>query len=547
MATEVLITDDEVHVITVVTMKLEKAGYTVRSARNGAEALDACRQRLPDLLITDCRMPVMDGLELCQQIQDDEVLNGLPRIMLTSREFEITDDQKAQRGIRRVLPKPFSARDLLAAVQETIGPASADASDIPPAKQQEAAPSRDASACESPRVGEADEITQRLSQTYEELALVYRVSSAMSVKTDLAAFLGELCEGLREVSGAEAVIALAHARNPRESDSVICTGPVDVNLDQAQLLGTTLRADVEQARGGVLIANNFHAPPGSGLDNAANRLMASLLRCDEDVRGMVFCLNRQDEFDTIDSKLLASVAAQAGAFLTNQALYADLEDLLISTLHALTAAIDAKDAYTCGHSDRVARLSRMIGEKLGLGEERLERIHLAGLLHDIGKIGVDTQVLRKTSRLDDDEFKQIKGHPAIGYRILCGIRQLSDVLDGVVAHHEKFDGRGYPKGLAGQDIPLVARIIGLADTFDAMTSNRAYRDALPMDTVREEFRKCSGTQFDPELVDAFLSMDLDAVHRELHSRKGQEWAMPDLQAPEKRESTEQITPRGVEA
>jgi HD-GYP domain-containing protein (c-di-GMP phosphodiesterase class II) len=188
--------------------------------------------------------------------------------------------------------------------------------------------------------------------------------------------------------------------------------------------------------------------------------------------------------------------------------FAEQQALFMGSLQALTAAIDAKDPYTGGHSERVAFLSWSLARALGLGEDTADRIRVAGLVHDIGKIGVPEAILCKAGRLTDEEFEAIKRHPEIGHRILRDIDPFQDVLPGVLHHHERWDGRGYPHKLAGDKIPMIARIIGLADTFDAMSSTRSYRPALPRDHVLRELERGAGSQFDPRIVEAFKKVDL---------------------------------------
>jgi putative nucleotidyltransferase with HDIG domain len=173
-------------------------------------------------------------------------------------------------------------------------------------------------------------------------------------------------------------------------------------------------------------------------------------------------------------------------------------------LHSLTSAVDAKDTYTCGHSQRVALLSRHLARSAGLSDADVENTYVAALLHDVGKIGVPESVLQKAGKLTDEEFEQMKRHPRTGARILEDVRQLRHVLPGVLHHHERFDGRGYPEGLSDESIPLMGRIICLADSFDAMTSDRTYRKGMPVEIALAEIKKCSGTHFDPKLAAAFL-------------------------------------------
>lgn len=186
--------------------------------------------------------------------------------------------------------------------------------------------------------------------------------------------------------------------------------------------------------------------------------------------------------------------------------YDKLESAYMETIEILRFTVEAKDAYTRGHSDRVSAYSVLIGEALGLSEDDLKTLKIGGLFHDIGKIGIPDSILLKTTKLDDEEYSEIKNHPAIGAHILSNATIFKDIIPIVKHHHERFDGRGYPGKLKGEEIPYFARIAAVADSFDAMTSKRSYRDSLPMDVVIEEIIKNSGTQFDPEIAKVFLDI-----------------------------------------
>ena len=173
---------------------------------------------------------------------------------------------------------------------------------------------------------------------------------------------------------------------------------------------------------------------------------------------------------------------------------------------ALAKTIDAKDNYTHGHSERVADYAKLISMRAGDDEEAQKRIYYMGLLHDIGKIGVAGNIINKTSRLDDDEYQSIQAHTIIGSEILRNISQFPDLSVGARSHHERYDGKGYPDHLVGDAIPRPARIIAVADTYDAMSSSRSYRKGLPQDVVRSEIEKGKGTQFDPEFADLMLQL-----------------------------------------
>ena len=184
----------------------------------------------------------------------------------------------------------------------------------------------------------------------------------------------------------------------------------------------------------------------------------------------------------------------------------NLEKAYLESIEILRQTVEAKDTYTRGHSDRVSEYSVLIGKYMGLSEEDLHTLKIGGLFHDIGKIGIPDSILLKETKLTDDEYSEIKNHPAIGKHILSGATIFQDIIPIVYYHHEKFNGKGYPKGLAGEEIPLFARIAAVADTFDAMTSRRSYRDELPLQVVIDEIRNCSGTQFDPKIANVFLDI-----------------------------------------
>jgi len=197
------------------------------------------------------------------------------------------------------------------------------------------------------------------------------------------------------------------------------------------------------------------------------------------------------------------------------ALFAAEREAYESTIRSLIQAVETKDSYTRGHSERVARASVLIGRRIGMREDRVQSLRYAGILHDVGKLGVPTRVLQKAGRLDDAEFAAIQLHPVRGREITHDLDFLGEAVDGIYHHHERLDGRGYPLGLAGDDIPEFARVIAVADAFDSMTTTRSYRGARSIDEALVELERCKGTQFDPRMVDALVT----AVEEEGWSRE----------------------------
>lgn len=183
-----------------------------------------------------------------------------------------------------------------------------------------------------------------------------------------------------------------------------------------------------------------------------------------------------------------------------------LEKSYLESIEVLRKTVEVKDVYTRGHSDRVSEYSLLIGEKLNLPPDQMKTLKIGALFHDIGKIGIPDAILLKTDKLTDDEYSEIKNHPTIGAHILSNASIFADIIPIVKHHHERYDGKGYPSRLTGEDIPYLARIVSVADTFDAMTSHRSYRQALDFDYTMNEIERCKGTQFDPAIADIFLEI-----------------------------------------
>jgi len=354
--------------------------------------------------------------------------------------------------------------------------------------------------------------TRELANSYETISLLYGLGRSMSYLSQPDAFVQLLVNRIRESLSFGWVFAYVtptgtaadgaaqhvfHAGEPPaglgQSEDLLC----DIMHSLSSGLMPGVHEDLKQfaGQGQVIIQSITRG-------NQIVGVIAAGAKGGED-----------PHVSSYDLRLIETAAVYAGAFLENANLYASQQSLFMGTIEALAAAIDAKDAYTCGHSRRVAYLGEILALAAGATAEQAERVRISGLVHDVGKIGVPEAVLGKAGRLTDDEFELIKQHPVIGHKILRDIPQLVDVLPGVLYHHERYDGKGYPDGLSGEQIPWVARVLGICDTFDAMSSTRSYRPAMPREKVLSEIQRCAGSQFDPELAAAFLTLNLAEYDR----------------------------------
>ncbi len=233
--------------------------------------------------------------------------------------------------------------------------------------------------------------------------------------------------------------------------------------------------------------------------------------------GWLLAVNPLDDraISPADIERLQYVGSLIVAQLSNARIYADLKELLFGIIRALTAAIDAKDPYTSGHSERVARIAVRLAEELGMPSPKRSDLYLAGLLHDVGKIGIDDDVLKKTGPLTPEEYRKIQAHVEIGVTILKDLKKLHHIIPGVRHHHESLDGSGYPDRLAGEDIPFEARILAVADSFDAMSSNRPYRKRLSLTQIDTILKQGRTVQWDPAVIDALFACrnDLEAIRQ----------------------------------
>jgi HD-GYP domain-containing protein (c-di-GMP phosphodiesterase class II) len=358
------------------------------------------------------------------------------------------------------------------------------------------------------RENELQQLASQVARNYEEITLLHQLTGEAQVAQGVGSLQELTLTLLADLVPASQIAFVA----TRQGDTI---SHGDAVLDSNRCLALA-RALTQIAPTRPVVVNHVAGVSWLTPYPEIRRLVAVPVSEADRHFGWLLALAAGDgpELGSIEASLMAAVARILATHQTNVTLFENIKDLFLSVVHSLSAAIDAKDPYTCGHSARVARAARRIGQAMGLCEAEQDKLYLSGLLHDIGKIGIRDAVLLKPGRLDAEELAHIQEHPAIGYEILSGVRQLRPILAGVRNHHENYDGTGYPDGLAGDQIPLMARIIAVADSFDAMSSDRPYRRGMAAEQVERILREGTHKQWDQRVVEAFLTVH-DGLRRQL--------------------------------
>jgi response regulator RpfG family c-di-GMP phosphodiesterase len=481
----VLIVDDEKFIRDILADFLGMEGYHVRTAEDGAAALNELNHAHYDLIISDLKMPRMGGIELLEQI-GSAAPHALTVIMTGFGTVETAIDAM-KRGAYDYILKPFKVEEVIHVVQRGL---------------------------------EKQRLSAENLRLKEALGL-YKVSEAIAASLSLDEVLATVGDtALHEIHGDLVSTWLADGEGGYfERQRLLQSKAQGASADFGKLHPSAFvqhfADDSMLLEHGQKGTRFFQDQPVVPLVS----LLAVPLRMKQRLLGYiaVASFSKTKRFDEGQRKLLAIVGSRAAAAIENARLYEDLRATFQQTIQGLAKAIDKMDRYTAGHSDRVATYAMYLATRLGLPPDMIEIVRQSALMHDIGKIGC-VMNLNKPGKLTQDEYEIFKKHPGYGKDILDPIKFLHPLIPGVHLHHERWDGRGYPLGLKGNDVPLIARIISVADTYDAMTSDRAYRRALPHEVAVNEIERCASTQFDPEVADTFVS-GLD-TYREEERAKG---------------------------
>lgn len=471
----ILVVDDEQVIREILGEFLTMEGFEVQTAEDGERALSELSRQRYDLVLADLKMPKMGGLELLAAIRKFQP--HVVTVIMTGFGTVETAIDAMKRGAYDYILKPFKVDEVIHTLRRGL----------------------------ERRKLEGENIRLR-----EALSL-YKVSEAIANSLSLDQVVQTVTDAaLDEVDSDVVVIVLADGeggfleRGRRiHPDFEARTRGGSYGLLDVSALAAWFAEEKPLLEHGSRALRFFSEVPSA---ETLESMMVTRLHMRDRTLGYLASLSFTPgkKFDEGQRKLLHMVTSRATAAIENARLYEDLQATFRQTIRGLASAIDKMDRYTAGHSERVAAYAQILAIKLGLPPERVEIVRQAALMHDIGKIGC-VMNLNKPGKLSQQEYEVFKMHPEHGRDILQPIEFLHPLIPGVYLHHERWDGAGYPLGMKGQDIPLVARIVSVADTYDAMTSDRAYRKALPHEVATKEIHRCCGSQFDPDVGQPFLA------------------------------------------
>ena len=494
----ILIIDDDSDVRdTLKQMLLEIGGMEVSAAEDGEAGFSLMRKWGFDLVFLDIRMPGADGLQLLRRMKRHDP--SLPVVMLTGFPSVDSAIQSMKAGATDFITKPFRFQEIEHLVQKQLfhrrRPFGPDFAGIVASTGQTTEPS-----------------DVRLNSKIKELSILYSISESMGgTDFDVERFYEKIVETASTITGAERTSLMILDREANELRIKAAKGLSRKIIGSVRVpLGSGVAGRVVTSGKPILVKNSGPSSlqAGRGVYKTESYISLPLT-----IRGETFgVLNVTDKgdgshFDEAEALLLLTLVKRAALNIENSLLYETLYDNLLDTLQCLVTTLEAKDGYTHRHSERVTDLATRIAREMSCTDEEIQSIRFAGLLHDIGKIGIHDTVLQKSDSLTEAEFNLIKAHPIVGENIIRPLGLLHVETAVVRNHHERWDGRGYPDGLAGAAIPLLARILAVADSYDAMTSDRPYRAAKTPEEAINELRRGMGSQFDLCVVEAFLQMD----------------------------------------
>ncbi len=515
----ILIVEDDTELGSLLKQYLERLGHErVIHTSRGQDALKYLKNMPFDCAFIDLQLPDINGLNILKKLKSMDP--SVPVIMMSGFPTLERSIEALRLGASDFLTKPFAFQDLVVSLERAL-------------REREILLENISLKLEHKARLELERLNKQLEENIEEQKTLFRVSSDLDEVRSSDVLYDVLIKWILKLTNAES--AGFYAIIPPGNQLVLVVeadqGEKHISLpkvlsSESNLSGMEIKYGDLKNKGLVSIsASNFLFDPDTVESWLSSRLCPNGYRCHVwhlRIRGEIFgflvgFFSGCDltEIPEARQRILDFLLKKAGLTLENLALYESLMANFYGILRSLVSALEAKDEYTGKHSERVTHFALKIARYMGCSHEEVESLRTVGYLHDIGKIGIPDKILTKPGRLTSGEFDLIKQHPVIGESIVRDLG-FSDLERSIIRHHhERWDGKGYPDGIGGEDIPLITRIISAADAFDAMSTNRAYRKALPMEHIVQEFKTNRGTQFDPNVTDAVL----DLIHMEQNKKE----------------------------
>jgi putative nucleotidyltransferase with HDIG domain len=492
-----LFVDDEESILDIAKTYFDSRGYTVLTASNGREAIEILTSSRIDCCFTDINMPEMNGLELAEYIRKHD--NTVPVVVMTG--FPSLDNtiHTLKNGVVDFLIKPVNLNQMELSVQRVLRERQLFIENVLLSKEVEGK-------------AKLEELNRELLNRNNELVVFNRIMTDFESLRESTDVFKQLVDMTIEIVEADAACFHLINESGYQSMTIAQAAAGNVNGESpdtgdffAPLDDTTVQKmimDVANDDRPLLVSNNNG---GSGIHAQIKSFMLAPLKIRFKILGVVSAsvFNGKRRFSEKDLYHLTFMTHKAAAAIENLALYENIYSNLLATLYAFVTAIEARDPYTKEHSSRVTRLAIAMAQAMGRTNEEIEILNVAGMLHDIGKIGIRDEILLKPGRLDKNEYQIIQQHPTIGADIMDNLGLWHREKQIVRGHHERYDGTGYPDRLKGDDIPVLARILSIADVYDALASDRAYRQRMKEAKILNIIYGGAGSQFDPDIVDVF--------------------------------------------
>ncbi|MBA3035942.1 MAG: response regulator [Desulfobacterium sp.] len=480
---KIMIVDDEFSILQIFKEYLEATtNYNVIAENNGLIAIEIIKQQKIDCCFLDISMPEIDGIELAKQIHLHD--NTIPIVMITGHPTAENAIKTLKNGVVDFLTKPFEMSKIQQTIQRVM-------------KERELFVNSILLKEATEKNREIVKINLELQQKLKEVEVVNLILQKLENPSGTRELLNTLVQLAAEITKCDEVYFCIFYNNHNDP-TVLASYPRSDNGHAAAISNIVKHNIKKVADEGIPLIiksnNNFSSTMAVPLKIKSNTFGILVLFINDNAR---YFINK-------DLYYMNFLLNKASSLVENQVLYENIFENLFSTLYAFVKIIEAKDPYTKQHSHRVSLYARLIGSTIGCSPEDIEKLNISGILHDIGKIGTPDSILLKPGKLTDEEYDIIKKHPGIGSNIIGHLGMWFDECKIIHHHHERFDGRGYPDGLKGEDIPMLSRILSVADVYDALTSDRSYRKKMENNVALTIIKENTGSQFDPKVVDAFF-------------------------------------------